>query len=101
MARIWPTPWAGYTMYSFSLNPCRCVAFTAGRCSTTAIAGAAALAAATGRVAVFFEVIPRGAPCRLGFAAGLCFAAPRTALRDDDAPRRLPAEVFLVALFFK
>ena len=55
----------------------------------------------TGRVAVFLAVIPRGAPCRLVLRTGLCLAAPRAALRDDDAPRREPAEVFLVALFFK
>jgi hypothetical protein len=28
-------------------------------------------------------------------------AAPRAALRDDEDPRREPAELFLVALFFK
>src|SRR5256885_16995830 len=80
-------------MYSLILNPCRCVAFTAGRCSTTATTGRRVV----GRVAVFFEVMPRDAPCR-PLRTGFCLA-PRAALRDETL-RREPAEAFL-ALFFK
>src|SRR5258705_13794638 len=58
-----------------------------------------------GRGAVFFEVIPRDAPGRAGFAAriGFCLdAARRAAVRDDfDVPRLTPAEVFFLLLFFK
>src|SRR4051794_37680 len=80
-------------MYSLILNPWRCVGLTAGRCSTTATTGRWV----AGRAAVFFEVMPRDAPCRL-LRAGFCLA-PRAALRDGT-DRREPAEAFL-ALFFK
>src|SRR5436305_9111097 len=83
-------------MYSLILNPWRCVALATGR-STTAMTGRSVRATA-GRAAVFLEVILRDAPCRFGLRTGFCLA-PRAA--RDVTRRRLPAEAFLLLLFFK
>src|ERR1051325_3901900 len=79
IAMIWPTPWAGYTMNSLVLKPCRCVVFLVG------------------------TVIPGVTPCRsavgrAGFVTGAARRAdPRAAC---EVRRRLAAEgllaVFLV-----
>src|SRR5690348_8162579 len=77
IAMIWPTPWAGYTMNSLVLKPCRWVVFLAA-------------------------VIPGVTPCRsavrrAGFVTGAARRAdPRAAW---ELRRRLAAEG-LLAVFF-
>src|SRR6185295_5857840 len=79
IAMIWPTPWAGYTMNSLVLKPCRWVVFLVA------------------------TVIPGDTPCRSaggrdGFVTGAARRAddPRAAC---EVRRRLAAEG-LLAVFF-